>query len=267
MARTNNFNRGVIMDIFDFIKDGDLRTQTIQAYESSVTEIKDSFKLELDEQVSGLKSKTKELLDEKKQLQKKVEKFDSYDFDKAKEAMDFLENNKDAQLIKDGKVEELIEKKTSALLSDHEAAVGELQSVLKEEKSRAILYEGLYKTKTVEDQLRASAITAKVRPEAITDILLHGRNIFSLADDESLEARDVEGKLKKTEDDKVLTPTNWIEGLKKSSPHYWPPSEGVGAHGGGSAGGGSEDITAALARAATSGNMLEYRRLRKTQQG
>jgi hypothetical protein len=248
---------------WDFITDEAQRNQAIQAYESSIAELKDNFKLELDDAVNGLKSKNAELLDEKKQLQKSVKQYEDFDFDAAKEAMEFLENNKDAQLIKDGKTEELLEKKTSQLRSDHEAELSEINSVLKEEKSRADKYESLFKTKMVEDSLREAAIAAKVRPEAITDILLHGRTIFSLADDDSVEARDKDGKLRKTEDDKVLTPSNWIESLKKVSPHYWPESVGAGAQGGRY--GSDDDIQVALAKAAESGNMAEYRRLRAKQ--
>ncbi len=133
---------------------------------------------------------------------------------------------------------------------------------MNEQTTRGNLYEGLYKTKMVEDALRDAAVEAKIRPEAITDVLLHGRNIFSLSEDGSIEARDAENKLRKTIDDKVLTTSNWIEGLKKSSPHYWPGSKGAGAEGGG---GGGDDLAGAIQRAADSGNHTEYRRLRKKQ--
>lgn len=250
---------------FSFIKDEALRTQVESAHNNIVTDLKDKHTAALDEQVQGLKSKNTELLDEKKQIQAKLKTFEDFDMDAAKEAMDFLQNNKDAQLIKDGKVDELIQKKTSQMRSDHEAILGELNGELSALKQRGDLYEGLYKTTMIDDGLRKAATEAKVRPEAVPDILLHGRTIFKLADDGSLEARDAEGKLRKTNDDKVLTPVNWIDGLKRTSPHYWPNSEGAGARGG--AVGDEGDITAALARAASSGNMAEYRRLRKKQQG
>lgn len=250
--------------MFDFIEDEALRTQAQEAHDTAISDITDSHKLVLDETTTGLKSKNVELLDEKKQLQKKQEQYDAYDFDAANEALDFLKNNDNAKLIKDGKVDELIEKETSTLRSDHEAVVTELNSNLTSETERGNLYENLYKTKMVEDALREGAVAAKMRPEAITDVLLHGRNIFSLAEDGSVEARDTEGKLRKTADDKVLTTSNWIESLKKTSPHYWPGSEGAGAHGGGK-GGDPTDITAALGRAADSGDMAEFTRLRKKQ--
>ncbi len=247
---------------FEFITDESQREQAVEAYNSSIADINDQHKLTLDEEVNGLKSKNAEILDEKKKVDGKLKEFDNYDFDKANEAMDFLKNNDNAKLLKDGKVDELIEKETSTMRSDHEAAVLELNGNLNEQTTRGNLYEGLYKTKMVEDALRDAAVEAKIRPEAITDVLLHGRNIFSLSEDGSIEARDAENKLRKTIDDKVLTTSNWIEGLKKSSPHYWPGSKGAGAEGGG---GGGDDLAGAIQRAADSGNHTEYRRLRKKQ--
>jgi hypothetical protein len=250
--------------MFEFITDETIRNQAIEFYNSSLAEANDKFRLKLDEEVSGLKSKNAEILDEKKKSDARLKELEAFDFEKAKEALSFLENNKDAQLIKDGRVDELIAKKTSQLTSDFEAQMGEVKQTLTSEKSRGDLYENLYKTKMVEDSLREAAIVAKARPEAITDILLHGTKIFSLAEDGSVEARTSDGKLRKTVDDKVLTPSNWIDGLKKQSPHYWPDSVGAGARGPGGMDEG--DLTAALQRAAASGNMSEYRRLRKKQQ-
>ena len=248
----------------EFIEDSDLKDKIVEISHKELTDIGDAHKLELDETTDGLKNKNVELLDEKKQALKKLEKFDTYDFDAANDALDFLKNNENAKLIKDGKVDELIEKETSSLRSDHEAVLLEINGNLDSQTNRGNLYEGLYKTKMVEDALRDAAVAAKIRPEAITDVLLHGRNIFSLSEDGSIEARDSEGKLQKTSDgDKVLTTTNWIEGMKKTSPHYWPGSSGAGANSGGDTGG--DDLTAALQRAADSGNMVEFTRLRKKQ--
>lgn len=250
---------------FKFITDEKQRTEAIEAHDSEISELKDQHKLMLDDEVNGLKSKNAEILDEKKKADAKLKEFDNYDFDAANEAMSFLENNKDAKLIKDGKVDELIEKKTSALQSDHEAAVSELNGKLQSSDTRGDLYENLYRTKMVEDALRDAAVTAKVRTKAVADVLLKGRSIFSLAEDGSVEARGQDGKLLKTVDDKVLTTSNWIDGLKKTSPHYWPDSKGAGADG--STGDRGDDLVTAIQRAAESGDQAEYLRLRKKQLG
>ena len=247
---------------FDFITDEAQREKAKALYEESIAKIKSDHQIELDEQVSGLKAKNSELLGEKKKVQEDLKKYSDFDMDKAKEALEFLENNKDAQMVKDGKIEELFDRRVSVMRSDHEAMVTELKSSLKEATERATNFEGLYKTKTVQDTLRDQAIAAKVRPEAIPDVVMRGSTVFSVAENDPtlIEARDHEGKLCKTEDDKVLTPANWINGLKKVSPHYWPESKSAGAYGGT---GNPEDKMQALQEAADRGDHAAFRKLRE----
>ena len=255
--------------MFEFIVDEEQRAKAIEAHKIQVDELtvtlNKSVQKTVDEAVAGLKTKNDELLTEKKKVQDALKNFDNIDPVKAREALSFLENNHDAQLIKDGKVDELIEKRTSAMKSDHETRVLELSGKLTENEKAALLYRTLYETKMVDDSLREAAVAAKVRPEAIADILLRGRSVFSLATDGTTEARDHEGKLKKTADgEKVLTVTNWVEDMKKSSPHYWPSSEGIGAFGGGS--GGGEDLNDQINRSAAKNDMGLYRKLRAKQE-
>jgi len=250
--------------MFDWIEDEEVRAKAIAEHEKAMKGITDGIDAKIEEAVTGLKSKNTELLDEKKKIAETLKHFDNIDADKARDALQFLEENADAQLLKDGKIEELLEKRTSKLTSDHEARLLELATELTDSQTKGNNFENLYKNKMIEDSLREAAVGGKVRAEAISDILLRGRDIFSLAEDGSVEARGADGKLLKTGDEKVLTPTNYIEGLKKTSPHYWPISEGAGATGGAS--GSDGDMTAALNRAAGKGDMTEYRRLRAKQQ-
>ena len=256
------------MSLFDFIPDEELRQKAEETFNSQIKEIEESFqekiKEKLDEEVAGLKAKNEELIAEKRKIQEMLKNFEGLDPEKAKEALQFLENNEAAQLIKEGKIDELIEKKTSAIRSEYEKKLEELNAQLQEYSTKAETYENMYKTKMIEDSLREAAIKANVRPEAIPDILLRGRMIFSLAEDGTLEARNEKGRLVKTDDGKVLTPSVWMEELKKQAPHYWPPSEGAGAHG---TKGSESDLEAALARAAAKGDMKEYRRLRAKMAG
>lgn len=252
------------MPDFDFIEDKDVREKVENAHKLEVDELtvnlKNANKVAIEDAVSGLKTKNSEILDEKKTLQEAAKLFEGIEAEAAKEALEFYEKNKDAEFLKDGKLEDLLEKKTSALKSDHETVMTELNGKFEEASTQGNMYRSLYETKVIDDALRQAAIDAKVRPEALSDIIMRGRGVFSLDEKKQVEARDSEGKLAKTSDDKVLTTKNWVEDLKATSPHYWPNSEGAGAHGGdpGNAG----DYTAKLQAAASSGDMVEYRRLR-----
>ncbi len=251
--------------MFDYIEDPDVRQKAIESHNAEIKATKESLLSDIDKKIeeatAGLKNKNKELLDEKKKIQETLKNFENIDPQKAKEALEFLETNAEAQMIKEGKINELIDRKTSQMKSDHETALAEILSSLEETSTKATTFEKLYKTKMIEDGLREAALKAKVRPEAIDDIILRGSREFSLATDGTVEARDSDGKLKKTLDDKVLTPSNWIDGLKKTSPHYWPDSQGIGARGRFSSD--PNDYAAALADAAKAGNIDAYRKLRK----
>ena len=244
---------------FEFIEDMEVRQKAIDAHTASVKSIEESLALKIDEAIKPLKTKNEELIGEKRKIQETLKNFENIDPVKAREALNFLDGNEEAQMIKDGKINDVIEKRVSTLKSDHEAIMKDLSLKLSESEQVATLHKSLYQKKMIEDSLREAAIAAKVRPEALTDILLRGNSIFSLADDGSVEARGKDGKLVKTEDDKVLTTSIWVENLKKSAPHYWPPSAGIDAHG---ESGTSTDIVAAMQRAASKGDMKEYRRLK-----
>jgi len=252
------------MPDFTFIEDKDMREKVENLVKIEVDDLTinltNKAKEDQEESEKGLKLKTTELLSEKKTLGESLKLFEGIDPKLAKDALEFHEKNKDAEFLKDGTIDDLIEKKTSTLKSDHEAAMGELQGKFDTASGTGKLYQGLYEAKVIDDGIRAEAIKSGIRPEAVDDVLLRGRSVFSLDEAKNIEARDSEGKLAKTSDDKVLTTKNWIDGLKETSPHYWPDSESAGALGG--TPGSDSDYTAKLAAAADRGDQKEYRRLR-----
>lgn len=254
------------MPKFDFIEDADVREKAENAHKIEVDQLTidltNNAKTQVEEAVGGLKTKNAELLDEKKAVDNKLKLFEGYDLKVVKEATDFYAKNKDAEFLKDGTVDELIEKKTSQLTSDFETQIVELNTNLTEAKTHGQTYQGLFEGKTIDDGVRAEAIKSGMLPTAVEDAVLRGRGIFSLDASKQIEARDSEGKLAVTEDKKVLTTKNWVEGLKTTSPHYWPNSEGAGAFGG--QGGPEGDYLEKLDAAAKSGDAGAYRKLRDT---
>lgn len=252
------------MPKFDFIEDADLREKVENAHKLEVDELTinltNSAKTQVEEAVTGLKTKNQQILDEKKALDAKMKLFEGYDPKIVKEATEFYTKNKDAEFLKDGTVDELIEKKVSQLTSDFETQLTELNTNLTTAQKHGQTYQQLFEGKTIDDGVRAEAIKAGMLPTAVEDAVLRGRSIFSLDANKQIEARDSEGKLAVTEDKKVLTTKNWIEGLKETSPHYWPNSAGAGAFGG--SGNSESDFQAKLAALADAGDAESYRKLR-----
>ncbi len=244
---------------FTFIEDEAVRATAVENYNADQEEKKVETQKMIEESVTGLKSKNDDLLNEKKKVQEALKNFDGVDADKAKEALKFLEENADAQLIKDGKIEELLDRKTSSLRTEHETAIETITEQLLNEKNSNSKFKGLYESKLLDDALTKAAITAKVTPTAINDILLNGKGVFSISEDGSIEARDVDGKVMKTEDGIVLNTSNWIEGKKESNPHWWGASESGDLTPGDP---NSDDYNTALRRAADAGDNVAYRKLR-----
>jgi len=252
--------------MFDFIEDEELRQKAIEQYEASIKEVTESVDSKIEEAVAGLKAKNEELLGEKKSIQEKLAQFSEItDPEKALEALKFLQENEDAQLIKEGRIDELVEKRVSNMRLEHEKQLEALKKQLEEIAQAKEHYESQYKTKIMDDAMREIAIKAGVRPEAIPDVLMRAKQIFSLAEDGTLEARDKDGKLLKNEKGNVLTPVVWLDSLKENAPHYWPSSEGVGATGGSLSA--DADLTEKLAEYARKGDMKSYRKLRSKMQG
>ncbi len=247
---------------FAFIEDEAVRAQAVTAYQESLkTAVATAVATQVAEAVSGLKAKNDELLNEKKTIQEKLKLFgDIEDPVKAKEALKFFQESTEAQMIKDGRIDELISMKTAAFRADVEAKVKELENTIQVKGQEATTYKSRFEKKMVEDHLREIALRAGVLPSAIPDVLLRGGTVFSLGASGEVEARDGENKLKQTADGMILTSDKWVAGLKESSPHYWPPSKSGGL--GGPGGGDDGDIQAKLADLAAKGDMVGYRKLR-----
>lgn len=248
---------------FSFIEDADLRTKLEAAYVQEQENMKEKAESllneRLEEATAGLKNKVNELLTEKKKLQEKYSEIK--DPQAALDALKFLQEDEMAKLLKEGKFEEVIERRTATLKSDYEAKITEMNSNFDAVQEKANTYESMYKTKMVEDALRNAAIKAKVRPEALTDIILRGNTIFSLGEDNrTVEARDSKGKLLMNNDGTtILTPDAWVNDLKTTARHFWPDNESAKFN---PNNGDMSDLDAAIAAAANKGDSAKYRELR-----
>lgn len=246
---------------FEFIEDEQVRAKAKAAYEDSIRKVHDGVQAKVDEAVAGLKTKNEELLGEKKKIQERLAQFSEItDPEEAKKALKFLNESEDAQLIRDGRVDELIGKKTASMQLEHKQKLEEVTAKLEDISKEATTYKSRYERKLMDDALRESALRAGIRTEAISDVLLRGSQLFTLGKDGSLEARNEKGELRKNSEGSVITPAVWLEELKASAPHYWPSSDGAGALGSDFTADG--DKMAKLAELAKKQQWAAYRKLR-----
>lgn len=185
----------------------------------------------IEKETLGLKTKNEELLGKMKELQVKSKDFEGLDPLKIKAMMAALDQSEEAKLMAEGKLDEVIQKRLDRVTSQHSEAVKTLQTQLEEANTNATTYKSKLDRNQIQNVIGKAALELGVLPEAIDDIVRRAGDIFSVDKDGKVQALDKDGFLVKQEN-LELTPSRFIEGLKKSAPYYWPASAGAGAKGG-----------------------------------
>lgn len=122
---------------------------------------------------------------------------------------------------KDADIEKLLSERTAAMK-------GEFEKTIKDLTERDGTHQAQLQTLLIDNAITAEAAKAGVRPEAMQDALLRGRNLYKLVD----------GKPTPMEGDKVIYGKNGIDPMPVSewfgrqvteAPHWFNPSQGGGA--------------------------------------
>lgn len=189
------------------------------------------------DEISGLTSalkKEREAASSKarqiEQLQKEASKYKDLDPEKAREALQKIQELEDQQLLTEGKVEELLTKRTERMRLDHEGQLKKLQESITERDQRLEAQQKHLEDLLIDTSIRDAAAKAKVLPSAIDDVLFRARQIFRL-ENGKVVPRDRDGNLVYGADGKEPeTVEGWVSGvLAKQAPHLWGPSSGADA--------------------------------------
>ncbi len=223
-----------------------------------------------EQNTTGLKNKNDDLIKRLEKANGRADQFEGMDPEKVKLMMKVFQDNEEAQLIADGKFEEVMQKRTDTI----EAG---FHDQLTQYKDRAELAEGTstkFKTQldqnTIRQQVTESALKAGARGDAIEDIVQRAFSEFSVNDSGEVESRDQHGNLRQTSDNLLMNPERFVVGLKETNSYYWPSSNGGGTGGSDDQGGGQNADAAAANAAQTTNGKLDlgnYRKKRKAQGG
>lgn len=194
-----------------------------------------SYKLDADgvEDTTGLKSalqKKKDELEEAKNALKSIEKkFEGIDAEEVKKLLAKFEGDDDAKLIKEGKIDEVINKRTERMRADYDKKLQDATKKVEQADGRA----KKFSQRVLDDQIREAASKAGLHASAIEDALFRGRSMFSLDEEGKAVQLGEDGKPVMGKDGKApFAPTEWIGTMKESAPHWFPaPSNGGGAGG------------------------------------
>lgn len=203
---------------------------------------------------------TKEKLDEfrenniqlKKQIDELSGKFKDIDPTKYQELLKAQQEQGDKKLIDEGKLDELLAQRTERMRQDFEAQTAALKKAAEEGNAKANGYYGQLSTLLIENELTKAAQVAGIRPSAMEDVILRGRNIFKLEGEKVVpfgqDGKPVYGKT----GSEYLSIGEWVQSLSDKAPHLFEASKGGGAGGGK---GGSGLTVSVRDQSALSGNL------------
>lgn len=187
-------------------------------------------------EVERLRNHSNKLLDEKKQVQAALKKFDGVDLEEIKKIKNALESSEEAKLLAEGKLDEVVNRRNEKLHLELNQIKSDFNDFKGNSQKETDKWKGKYQKTVIENKLRAEAEKAKIEPHFIDFVLFKADGMFSLGEDGEIESRDSSGNLR-TVRNKPLNPEVFIEQLKKDQPHLWPKSQGAGATGGSGNGG------------------------------
>lgn len=200
----------------------------------------------LDQAVTGLKTKNSELLGTIKTTKTELDalkgQFEGVDIDQLKAIAKQSSQSEEAKLIAEGKLDEVINKRTERLRGDYDKQL----LTEKARAERAESFANRFRDKVLADSIRSAAIKTGALPEASEDIILRARGTFRLNEEGEAVAVDADGEVIYGKDGKTpLTPLEWAESLRENAPHLWPKATGAGPTGDRGAKGANKTMTRA----------------------
>lgn len=199
------------------------------------------------EQVAGLKGKNSELIGEQKKLKESLAKFDGIDPDAVRTILNNFADQEEAKLIADGKIDEVLQKRTERMKANHDKELAKLQGDLEKQQTRL----AKFADRALNAAVREVGADLSIHKSAYDDAMLRAKAMFDVDDDGNAVAKDgVFGK-----DGKPLTLKEWFTDMKETAPHWFPAPSGSGSQNGG---GGLGGAPKSLAECKTDAERVAY---------
>ncbi|MBH8282895.1 hypothetical protein I8P63_18910, partial [Acinetobacter baumannii] len=155
------------------------------------------FRLDLEgyEDPKGLKSALQSERDAAKnaklELQKLQKQFEGIDPEIVKKVFAQIDQDEEAKLIAEGKVNEVIQKRTEKMREEHE----KLLKAEKERADKAEAYAQKFKQSVIQSQIVQAAVELEALPEATADIAFLAQSKFALDENGKAVAVDENGEV------------------------------------------------------------------------
>jgi hypothetical protein len=219
-------------------------------------------------QVEGLEdtSGLKKALDSERESARKArqqakeleERFTGIDPEQVRDLMKKFEDDGEARLIKEGKIDEVVNKRLTKREIEFNKQLKAAQDMVEAEKKRSSKFNDL----VLENQVRQAASAAGLHNHAIEDAMLRARSIFRLTEDGKAVQLGEDGTPVIGKDGKTpFSPAEWLEGMRDAAPHWFPAGNaGGGATGGKDLSGGNKVIKRAAWNALSADKKAEMLR-------
>ena len=171
------------------------------------------------------------------ELMKEAEKYKDLNPQKYQELMELQRQRQEKELIDKGEVDQVIEGRVKAMKAQYDTEISTRDTSISQ-MTRQL------ESLLIDNTVRTAATKTGVRPEAVDDVLLRAKTVFSIKEGKVV-ALDGEGKIAYGKDGTTpLGIEEWSTGLKTTAPHLYLGSTGGGGSGsGGGSGGRSTNAT------------------------
>lgn len=184
--------------------------------------------VEFEDNVSGMKKALDRQKREIKELKEAIQQYDGIDPEKAREAQARLNEIEDKQLLDEGKLDELVEKRVSIMRQDFEGKTKALQKSLEAAQGDNQVLTGRLSEVLIDSAITNAATKAGVRPEAVDDVLNRGRRVYTLVDGVPIP-KDGDTVIYGKDGSEPLPIEDWVSTLQRSAPHLFGETSGGGA--------------------------------------
>lgn len=169
------------------------------------------------------------------QLQQQLDKLKDVDPVKYAELIKLQQEVEEGQLIKAGKLEEVVALRVTNMKRDLETQLNGTKSELAQANTQLAML-------MIDNAVRQEAVKNGALPTALDDVVLRARTVYSMEKGQPVP-KDDKGQVIYGKDGQTpMAIGDWLISLKKAAPHLFAGSQGGGA-GGGRTGAGPADIS------------------------
>ena len=224
-----------------------------EALHSSYVEKNGAYHLNVDGMVD--KSKLDEFRSNNVKMLKDIEtineKYKHVDLDQYAALMKAQNDGADDKLIKEGKIEELVEERTKRMRETHNSELGLVQTEADTHKKQL-------ESLMIDASVRNSATKQGVAATAMEDVILRAKAVFQLKNGQATPFDNDGNVVYASGSSEPMSVDSWVTGLASSAPHLFTPSKGGGSNHDNKGGGGGKTASRAQFDAMSQGSRPEF---------